>query len=115
MKAHEERLLAMLVVFCFAFTLINVLVAQGVSLTEEEAIEISRNSKLVQSLLESADYHALEVHYLNSTQVNENHGRWLITWYIHPIGAVSAFSYVVSHSIDEETGEILDEGWLSLR
>lgn len=110
-----ERILAMLVIVSFVFTSINMFVVQGGSVTKEEAIEISRNSKLVRSLLEGADRYTLEVHYLNKTQSGKNHRRWHITWYIHPTGAVSAFSYIVSHSIDSKTGEILAEGWASAR
>jgi len=106
---NAEKLLVILVVFAFAFTSINMLVLQGNALTKEEAIEISRNSELVRSLLEDADWYTLEVHYLNNTQV------WHIMWYIHPRDAVSAFRYVVSHIIDDETGEILAEGSMSAR
>lgn len=115
MNVNKEKVMAILVVFSFVLTSISIFAVQGGSLTKEEAIKISRNSKLVRSLLEGADYYTLEVHYLNRTQVNNDRGMWFITWYIHPIGAVSGFAYVVSHSIDEETGEILDEGWSSLR
>lgn len=104
-----EKLLVILVVFAFAFTSVNMLVLQGNALTKEEAIEISRNSELVRSLLEDADRYTLEVHYSNNTRV------WLIMWYIHPRDAVSAFSYGVGHTIDDETGEILHEGSVSFR
>lgn len=104
-----------LVVVSFALTSINTLILQGNSVTEEEAIEISRNSQLVQSLLENSDGHTLEVHYQNKTQSGREHGIWHIVWYIHPVGAPSAFTYVVSHIIDEETGAIIDEGTASIR
>ena len=105
------------------------LVVRGDSLSREEAIEISRNSKLVRSLLEDSDRYTLEVHYMNETQVNKtreeqpwlqkfypkDHSVWSVTWYIHPEGAVSAFAHVVSHVIDAETGQILHEGWASMR
>lgn len=115
MNLDAKKATVILVVFSFTLTSINMFVVQGGSLTKQEAIGISRNSKLVRSLLEGADYYTLEVHYLNKTQINKDHGVWCITWYIHPMDAASAFRYVVSHSIDEETGEILDEGWASMR
>jgi hypothetical protein len=114
-RAYVEKLMAILVISVFALTSISIFVVRGGSLTREEAIEISRNSKLVRSLLEGADRYTLEVHYLNKTQVYEDHGVWSIMWYIHPIDAPSAFAYVVSHTINEETGEILSEGSASLR
>jgi len=114
-KVNLEKILVILVVASFVFTSINIFAARRGLLTREEAIEISRNSKLVQSLLENADRYTLEVHYLNKTQSGKEHGIWKIMWYIHPTGAISAFEYGVSHSIDEETGEILDEGWISFR
>jgi hypothetical protein len=110
-----EKALATFVVFLFALTSISIFVIQRDLLTKEEAIKISKNSELVQSLLENADRYTLEVHYLNKTQNGKDNGVWYITWYIHPTGAVSGFSYVVGHSIDGETGQILDEGSASLR
>lgn len=129
MKTRSEKLLVMLVVFSFAFTLINTFVVRGGSLTEEEAIEISRNYGLVRDFLENADSYTLEVHHMNQTQIVEliekypyrreefpqDHGVWYITWYIHPKNAPSAFKYVVTHIIDEETGEITHEGATSAR
>jgi len=117
----------LVVVFCFALTSINVLIVQGGRLTSEEAVEISRNSGLVAELLESAEWYTLEVYHLNQTQIDkiieeypyrhtlypEEHGVWVIQWYIRPIGARSEFA--VAHVIDEETGEITHEGWFSIR
>ena len=110
-----EKIMAILVIVSFSLTSINILIVQEISLTKEEAIEISRNSKLVRSFLEDADRYTLEVHHLNKTQAGMDHGVWDITWYIHPNNAPSAFAYVVSHTIDEETGEILREEAMSLR
>jgi len=126
---NAEKVITTLVVLSFTLTLMSTFIVAGNSLTKEEAIEISRNSQLVQSLLEDADRYTLEVHYLNQTQVNEareeypwlqefypkDRSVWTVTWYIHPMGATSAFAYVVSHIIDAETGQILHEGWLSAR
>lgn len=111
MNVNLERIMAILVIASFSLTSINILIVQGNFLTIEEAIEISRNSELVQNFLEDADRYTLEIHYSNQT----DHGVWLITWYIHPEDAVSAFAYVVSHTIDAETGEILREGSASMR
>jgi len=115
MRTYVEKLIVIFAVIVFALTFISMFVVRGGSLTREEAIGISRNSKLVRSLLEGADRYTLEVYYLNKTQVYENHGIWSITWYIHPIDAPSAFAYVVSQTINEETREILSEGSASLR
>lgn len=129
LNLNLERMMVMLVIVSFAFTSINIFAVQGFSLTREEAIEISRNSKLVRNLLEGADYYTLEVHYLNKTQVNEareeypwlqkyypkDRSVWTVSWYIHPEGAVSAFRYGVWHVIDAETGQILHEGSASAR
>lgn len=108
-------MLAIFVVFSFALTSISIFVMQRDLLTKEEAVKISKNSELVQSLLENADRYTLEAYYLNKTQSGRDHEIWYITWYIHPTDAVSGFSYVVGHSIDGETGQILDEGAISLR
>lgn len=99
--------------------------------SEEEAIEISKNSPTVQEQLQNADRYTVEVHYLNVTRIAElkegrlelglspgyeflptDHGAWHVVWYIHPKGAASAVAVVIGHYIDEETGEILHEGQL---
>ena len=109
LKMNIEKMIMALVIVPLALTSINTLIIQGNSLTREEAIEIGKNSQLVQSLFKNAEFYTLEVNYENQTDV------WHITWYIHPMGAVSAFRYVVGQSIDGETGEILDEGATSAR
>ena len=109
MNVNAEKVIVVLVVASFALTSMSTLITAGNPLTREEAIEISRNSQLVQRFWENADRYMLEVNYQNQTDV------WHITWYIHPMDAVSAFAYVVSQSIDGETGEILDEGAASIR
>ena len=93
---------------------IHLYVGQVCLLTKGEAIEISRNSELVQRLLDDADRYTLEVHHQNRTNFWDR-GVWHIVWYIHPEKAPSAFAYVASHTIDDRTGEILDEGTASLR
>jgi len=128
-NVKAEKVIVTLVVLSFALTVINMLVFQGFSLTKEEAIEISRSTRLVQDWLAEADRYGLEVFYLNSTQVNkareefpglremypENRSIWVVTWYIHPKDAVSSFAYVAGHVIDEETGQIFYEGSASAR
>lgn len=129
MRVNIERIPIILIVLLFAVTLMNMLVMQGSSLTREEAIEISRNSRVVGDLLKDAEYYTLIVRYMNSTQVNkareefpslnesypENRSIWLVTWYIRPKDAVSSFSYIVSHVIEEDMGQIIYEGLASER
>lgn len=110
-----EKTLLFLAVTLLAATLVGTLAVAGTPITKEEAIEISKNTKTVQSFLETADNYFLEVHYLNKTHTEKDYGIWNIVWYIHPIGAPSAAAYVVSHSINEETGEIMSEGTGSIR
>lgn len=101
----------MLVLVSFFLTSISTLVSHGYSVTQEEAIEISRNSGVVPSLLSDAEWYTLEVHYLNRTEGNV----WHIAWYIRPKGAPSAYCVCVVHSIDEETGWILEESLCAFR
>lgn len=112
LNINIERTMATLAIVSFALTSINTLIVKGNMLTRKEAIEISRNSELMRSLLEDAERYTLEVHYSKQT---ENHNIWFVMWYIHPEGAVSAFAYCISHIIDGETGEILYEGSASAR
>lgn len=92
--------------------LVSFVTLAGSSVTRQEAIEIGRNSDLVSSLLEHADRYSLKVYYRNRTQANRDHGVWTITWCIHQKGDPSGAAASVSQAIDEETGEILDEGFL---
>ena len=103
---------------------------QRPSITREEAIEISTNSELIQSiwhLVEDADWYRLEADYLNRTRINELkeqnpqfydflplHGVWLVEWEIGPSKHGPA-TIIVIHYIDEKTGEILHEDGISLR
>lgn len=104
-----------LAVTLLVVTVVGMLAVAGTPITREEAIEISKNTKTVQSFLETADRYSLEVHYLNRTHNGGDSGIWNIVWYIHPLDAPSAFAYIVSHSINEETGELLSEGTASIR
>ncbi len=130
-NVNAEKVIVTLVLLSFALTSINRLVVQGRSLTREEAIEISRNSELIRSLwhlVEDADWYTLEAYYLNETRTGElkeqnpeyyeflpdDHGVWLVTWEIGPSKSGPA-TIIVEHYIDEETGEILHEGGISLR
>ena len=125
-----ERIVVAFVIVSFALTSMIVLVESGNPLSREEAIEISRNTELVQKRMEEADRYTFEIRHFNQTQIEkiveqypyrrewypEDHGAWDITWYFHPEGAASAVARVVSHTIDDETGEILfEEGVLVLR
>ncbi len=71
MNTRLEKLVVSLLLVAFFSALASTLVMKGFSLTKEEAIEISRNSETVQKEMEYADRYNLEVHYLNSTQVDE--------------------------------------------
>ena len=101
------------------------------SITREEAIEISTNSELIQSiwhLVEDADWYTLEADYLNKTRINElkkqnpqfyeflpdDDCAWLVEWEVSS-SKWGAGTIIVVHYIDEETGEILHEGGISLR
>lgn len=101
-----------LVLLLGILVLASFLILVSSPVTREKAIEISRNSDLVSSLLEHADRYSLKVYYRNRTQANRDQGVWTITWCIHQKGAPSGAAYSVSQAIDEETGEILDEGFL---
>jgi len=114
LAVNIERVIVTLVIASFALTSINTLILQGNSLTREEAIEISRNSKLVQSLLEGADWYTVQARHLNKTQNGKDHEIWHVTWHINPQG-LGGVDYLVTHDIDEETGETLYEACLGLR
>jgi len=107
LNVNAEKLMATLVLLSFALTSVLVFFGPRRLLKREEAIEISRNSELVQSRLKNSDNHMLEVGYQNMTGVND-HGMWIITWYIHRVD--EDWFTVVFHKVDEVTGEILVEG-----
>lgn len=114
LNVNAEKLLVSLVVLSFALTSLVIFLGPRRLVTREEAIEISRNSESVRSLLEDSDKHYFRVHYMNMTGISD-HGMWYINWLIHLIGTGSAAGVVVTHHIDEVTGEILKEGRLELR
>ena len=129
LKTRIERALVAIAAATLALTLMNMVVIQGFSTTEEEAIEVSRSSTRVRNWLEEADHYAVMARYLNRTQVNKareefpglgevypyNRSVWTVAWAIHPRDAVSSFSYSVFHVIDGETARILYEGVASSR
>jgi hypothetical protein len=119
---NVEKSLVMLVVFVFAFTSINMLVLHGNALTKKEAIEISRNTPVVQEALNDphtkSDMIIIDADYWNATYIRslkeelpgvyeelpDDHGVWRVHWGITPPG------YQILHFVDELTGEILYEG-----
>ena len=131
MNVNLEKTIAVLVIVSFAFTSTNLLVLQGGSITREEAIEISRNTELVQGLwhlVEDADWYTLEADYLNENCINElkeqnpqyyeflpgDHCAWHVEWEIAS-SKWGAAIIIIHHFIDAETGEILHEDGISLR
>jgi len=110
----------MVVAFSFALTSINLFVAQGGSLTREEAIEISRNTAIVQEALSHGGIPRVTADHWNATYIisfkqehpnlreienlPENHGVWRVFWVVLPPG------YHILHYIDELTGKVLHEG-----
>lgn len=104
------------------------------TITEEEVIEISRSSPTVQEFLQRSDWYTVYATHYNQTQIVElkenrvklglspdyeslatDHGAWKVSWLIHPEGAPSAVEYLITQWIDEESGQILDEGLLASR
>lgn len=129
-KMNTEKILTTLVILNLVFTSMIVLVLSDNALSRDEAVELSKNSELVGTLMQNADRYTSEVHYLDKTRVNraregmpwlqqcypKDRSVWTITWYIHPKeGAPGAYADVVSHVIDAETGEILHEGTFAAR
>lgn len=124
MKIRVETILAMFVVASFALALTNMIV-QGGSLTKDEAIEISRNTPIVQQALREKEVHrgsmVILADYWNSSYINfqrqnkypgditeklpTDHGVWRIGW------SNDAPGYHILHFIDELTGQILYERW----
>jgi len=112
---------SLLVIFAVAFG--STLIMKGFSMTEEEAIEISRNSDTVRHYVEDGARYSLEVRYLNISQVNKARGDfpylqeiypesrniWTVTWHIRPKPPSGAVLFL-THVIDDETGHIVYEG-----
>lgn len=121
MNVNAEKVIVSLVVLSFALTSINTLIAAGNPITREEAIEISRNTPIVQQALSEAggrviveaDYWSTE--YINSlrgkypSDVTEklpnDRGAWRVRWNNDAPG------YHILHFVDELTGQILYEMW----
>ena len=98
--------------------------------SEEDALEISKNSTFVQRELAGARKYNVEVEYLNITEIAEfkeqaadtgyydslpdDHGVWRVTWDFYPKEYVP-FLVRIAHWIDEETGEILLEDCIVFR
>jgi hypothetical protein len=114
MKCDAEKIVIAVGLIFLALASIETFATSGQTLAKEEAIEISRNSPLVQQSFEDSDRYSIEVHYVNAS-TPESHGIWDITWYIHMRGYPSAAEIMVSQSIDDKTGKILNEGSLMLR
>jgi hypothetical protein len=114
MKYIAETLIITSVVLSFIFSSMGKLIfAQALS--REEAIEISRNSPTVRNWLQTADRFFIEVNHRSGNESGGTHGIWFITWHIHPDGAISGVGILVSHAIDDKTGDIVSEGILGLR
>jgi len=99
--------------------------------SEEDALEISKNSTTIQRWLPGAEWYRVEVEYLNVTEIAElkeeaseswyyeflpdDHGVWRVTWVINPKEEPSAVYFSVIHWIDEEDREILYEDGIAFR
>jgi len=111
----------MLVVASFVLTSIGILMVQAIPLTREEALEISRNTTIVQTALnEGKGMLAIEANHWSAAHIRSlkrkypgdvyeklpyDHGVWRVCWDITPPG------YQILHFVDELTGEILYEKW----
>lgn len=120
MNVNIEKVMVILVLFSFALTSITILIVQGNSLTGEEAIEISRNTSIVQEALSYGGIPRVTADYWNATYIislkqkypndeefenlPDNHGVWRVFWIIFPP------EEHILHYIDELTGEVLYEG-----
>ena len=125
-----EKIIIILVIFSFFLTSINVLGMQGDVLTREEAIEISKNSSLVQEGLAKAYYATIETHFYNSQRIEElkewhsneifknvpkdafweekvpeGHSVWEVIWYFKE--GVGGYTVVVI--VDAKVGVIITE------
>ena len=133
-KFSKKTLIALLLCIVALFSAVAAyayLLNQRGSITREEAIEISRNTELVQGLwhlVEDADWYTVEADYLNETCINElkeqnpqyyeflpgDHCAWHVEWEIAS-SKWGAGIIIIHHFIDAETGEILHEDGISLR
>ena len=125
-----EKIMVILVIVSFFLTSISVLTVQAGPLTREEAIEISKNSALVQEGLAKSRYTTIQAHYYNSSmleqlkewhsdeifenvpkdafweeKVPEGHSVWEILWsFSEGVGG-----YNIGVIVDAETGTIITE------
>ena len=98
MNMRVEKVIIFLVLGVLILTSINSLSGLGNPLTEEEAIEISKNSELVQEGLAIA-FSA------RARAYTEGHGIWHVVWTIH----LGRGGYLVLVLVDAETGIIVHE------
>lgn len=119
MRVNAEKVIVTVIVLSFVLTSMNVLSAATGPITREEAVEISRNTPVVQqamseavdALIVTADYWSAD--YINSVRqegpgdvmekLPSDHGAWRIGW------NNAAPGYHILHFIDELTGQILYE------
>jgi len=122
-NVNAEKVIITLVALSFALTSASTLITAGNPLTKEEAIEISRNRPIVQEAfnyagdvvytMKAEHWDAAYIISLKEKHPNmidwqnlpEDHGVWMIHWTITVPGLL------VTHYIDEFTGEILFEGF----
>jgi hypothetical protein len=129
MSLSFERVMIAAVVASLAVTSTGMLVGMGEPITREEAVGISRNTRIIYEAFtwggelaygEHVVYE-LDVHYWNTTYIGRlkekypnvvewqnlptDHGVWRVDWNIIVPG------YLVGHYIDELTGQILFEGY----
>jgi len=127
---NVEKIIIILVIFSFFLTSINVLGIQGNLLTREEAIEISKNSSLVQEGIAKTYYATIETHHYNSQRIEElkewhsdeifenvpkdafweekvpeGHSVWEVIWYF----SEGVGGYMVGVIVDAEVGAIINE------
>lgn len=112
------------VIVSFVLTSIVTLIAEGNLLTKEQALEISRNTPVVQAALNDphteSNMMIIAVHYWSVTWIKslkekqpdvdwrflpDDRGVWRVQWDITPPG------YQILHFIGELTGTILYENW----
>jgi hypothetical protein len=123
MKPTFHAVVVILAAFSFVWASSYVLVVQGISLTQDEAIGISMKTSIIRYAQERgydvgmSDVKASHwsVDFIRSEKLKgssdvmqrlpDDHGVWRVFWNIGPPGL-----YVL-HFIDELTGQILYESW----
>lgn len=116
-----EKVIILLVIGVFIMTSIDSLNGLGDPVTEEEAIEISRNSELVEEGIAAYGYFGVRASYYNSSwvehmkrgharemyeRVPEGHSIWKVVWTFNPQGGLM-IGYTVVVIVDAETGTIV--------